>query len=251
MECLATVTLKRARFFVDQATRTDPSDTKPIVNSVEAAIVFARSVTFHLQRQFAHTPGFKEWYAEQQKRLSNDPLSRFMLRQRNYLLKVGPVSVKRIIGMTITEEMVPPSDDIRVGIAPGKPWYRRSPKVLLEDAINPFRDRVHRWRKTRPGTRVSQDSSGGSTSVVQDALFFTDAEWEDTPALELLNRQLATPEEIVRVAAARLSARFLECSSLRSWMKACAAPGFGEQGTCLSRSVTSNTSCWESCLFLE
>jgi hypothetical protein len=31
-------------------------------------------------------------------------------------------------------------------------------------------------------------------------LFFTDAEWEDTPALELLKRQLATLEEIVMQA---------------------------------------------------
>jgi hypothetical protein len=203
MECLAAVTLKRACFFVDQATRTDPNDTKAIVNHVEAAIVFARSVTFHLQSQLAHTPGFEEWYAEQQKRLSDDRLSRFMLRQRNYSLKVGPVAVKRIIGIAIMEEMVTPLDEIKIQVTRSKPWYRTSPKVLLDDTIYLFRERVHRWLRWRTGAKALRQPGTGSTSVVQDTLFFTDAEWEDTPALELLKRQLATLDEIVTQAAAR------------------------------------------------
>lgn len=202
MECLASLTLTKARFFVDQATRTDPNDTEAVAKYLEAAIIFARSVTFHLQSQFAHVPGFKEWYAEQQKRLGDDRLSRFMLGQRNYLLKVGPISVKRIIGMTITEEAVA-ACEIKVRIIRGKPWYRRSPKVLVVDAIYPFRTRVHRWRQGQTRMRTSQHPRQGSTTVVQDALFFTDAEWEDTPALELLKRQLATLDDIVTQAEAR------------------------------------------------
>ena len=202
MECVAAVTLTKARFFAGQATRTDPNDTEAIANYLEAAVVFARSVTFHLQSQFAHIPGFDEWYAEQQKRLRSDPLSRFMLDKRNYVLKVGSVSVKRIIGVAI-EETVVASAEMTVRIIRAKPWYRRSPKVLLEDALHPFRERVHRWRQRWTGVKASQHSRQGSTDVVQDALFFTDAEWEDTPALELLKRQLATLDEIVTQAAAR------------------------------------------------
>jgi hypothetical protein len=62
MDSIAAGTIKKARFFVDQASRTDPNDREAITNNVEAAIVFARSVTIHLQSEFAHVPGCHEWY---------------------------------------------------------------------------------------------------------------------------------------------------------------------------------------------
>jgi hypothetical protein len=199
MESVATVTLTKARFFVDQAGRADPNDREAIANYLEAAIVFARSITFHLKSQFAHIPGFKEWYAEQQKRLADDRLSRFMLHQRNYVLMVGPASMKRMIGVSMTESVIL-SEKISVRVIRGKPWYRRSPKILLKDAIYPIQERIHRWRQRRAQIKAVQQSYRGSSSVVQDALLFTDAEWEDMPALELLKRQLATLEEIVMQA---------------------------------------------------
>lgn len=201
MESVAGVTLEKARFFVDQAGQADPNDREAIANYLEAAIVFARSITFHLQSQFAHISGFGEWYAEQQKRLADDHLSRFMLHQRNYVLKVGPASLKRIVGVTFTESIML-SDEVSVRVVRGKPWYRRSPRILLLDAIFPLRERIHRWRQRRTQIKAAQ-SRCSSSSVVQDALFFTDAEWKDTPALELLNRQLATLEEIVMQAEAQ------------------------------------------------
>jgi hypothetical protein len=58
--------LKRARFLLGQAKRADPNDSETIGNYIDTVIVFARSVTFHLQKQFAHVPGFEEWYEKQQ-----------------------------------------------------------------------------------------------------------------------------------------------------------------------------------------
>jgi len=92
MESTASLTLRKARLFLAQARAADPNDRDAIASNLEAAIVFCRSVTFHLQSQFAHSTGFVEWYAEQQHRLGEQPLSRFMLNQRNYVLKVGPAN---------------------------------------------------------------------------------------------------------------------------------------------------------------
>lgn len=166
MESVAGVTLEKARFFVDQAGQADPNDREAIANYLEAAIVFARSITFHLQSQFAHISGFGEWYAEQQKRLADDHLSRFMLHQRNYVLKVGPASLKRIVGVTFTESIML-SDEVSVRVVRGKPWYRRSPRILLLDAIFPLRERIHRCARGGPKSRLR------NCAVAQVALYKT------------------------------------------------------------------------------
>jgi hypothetical protein len=106
MESIAAGTLRKARFFVEQIRRADTNDRDTITIYLESAIVFARSVTFHLQSQFAHILGFKEWYEEQQRRLGDDPLSRFLLQQRNYVLKEGPAPVNRVIGISIAESVI-------------------------------------------------------------------------------------------------------------------------------------------------
>jgi hypothetical protein len=204
MESSASVTLRKAQFFLEQARRADPNDRDAIATNLEAAIVFCRSVTFHLQSQFAHSPGFAEWYAEQQKRLSEDHLSRFMLQQRNYVLKVGPASVERIIDVTITESVFA-SDEVSVQIIRGKPWYKRSPKILVEDFIYPFREKVRRWQQRRSRLKRARNSQQSSSTVTRDALFFTNSEWQKTPALDLVNQQLSTLGEIVAQAEARFS----------------------------------------------
>jgi hypothetical protein len=155
MESVARVIPATARFFVDQASRIDPNrsnDREALTNYLQAAIVFMRSVTFHLQKQFAHTAGFNEWYAQQQQRLSEDRLSRFLLQQRNYVLKEGPINIHRIIELEMMESLHV-SGSASVRIIRGKPWYRRSPKVLLEDAIYPMREWLYRWRNGRSSIR--------------------------------------------------------------------------------------------------
>ena len=131
---IAETTLLKARFFVEQASGTQPHDRVRLTNYLEAAIIFTRSVTLHLQKQFAGIPGFEEWYAKQQHQLRADPLSQFLLAQRNYVLKEGPVSVKRIIQLHLTES-VHVSESVSVKVVSGKPWYKRSPRILGEDAL--------------------------------------------------------------------------------------------------------------------
>ncbi len=202
MESTASITLRKARFFLDQARAADPNDRHAIASNLEAAIVFCRSVTFHLQGQFAHSAGFADWYAEHQRRLGEQPLSRFMLKRRNYVLKVGPAIVTRIVDVSVAESLVM-HGEVSVQIRRGQPWYRRSLKVLISDLLHPLRQSVRLWQERRRWRRQAKKSAKSSAVVTRDELRFTDPEWGGTPALDLVDQQLTILADIVKEAEAR------------------------------------------------
>ena len=83
--------LEKAIFFLELARHSARQERKHFERFVEAAIVFGRSVTFHLQKEFAQHPDFSSWYAGQQELLRNDDLCRFFVERRNFILKEGPL----------------------------------------------------------------------------------------------------------------------------------------------------------------
>jgi hypothetical protein len=89
------LTLWRARLLLDQA-RQAHEDWERFATNYEAAIVFGRSVTFHLQAEYAGEAGFLDWYAERQAALSANEVARFFLSSRNIILKQGPVVLVQI-----------------------------------------------------------------------------------------------------------------------------------------------------------
>ena len=95
------------------------------------------------------------------------------------------------------------SESISVRIIRGAPWYKRSLKTLFEDTIYPVRERLHRWRNQRAAHRDAKEQAQNSSSVVREAVFFDVSGWTDTPAVELLYRQLSSFEAIVQEAEAR------------------------------------------------
>jgi hypothetical protein len=202
MESTASLTLRKARLFLAQARAAYPNDHHATASNLEAAIVFCRSVTFHLQSQFAHSPGFVDWYAEQQNRLREQPLTRFMLDQRNYVLKVGSLITTRNVDLSITESLVN-RGEISVQIIRGQPWYRRSPKTLIADLLYPLRQNVRLWQERRRWRRQAKESAKSSAVITRDALYFTDPEWKGTPALDLVDQQLTILADIVKQAEAR------------------------------------------------
>ena len=203
MQSTASLTLAKARLFLEQARRADRNDHHAISTNLEAAIVFCRSVTFHLQSQFAHAPGFDAWYAEQQNILREQRLSRFLLEQRNYVLKVGPAIVNRIVGVSITESAMM-HGEITVEVVRGKPWYRRSLKILFEDLVYPLRQRIRLWRERRRWRAAAKKKAAESAGIITtDELHFADAEWKELPAIQLIEQQLAVLANIVAEAEAR------------------------------------------------
>jgi hypothetical protein len=202
MESTASLTLRKAQFFLSQARATDLNDRHAVASNLEAAIVFGRSVTFHLQSQFAHAAGFVEWYAEQQRVLREQPLSRFMLEQRNYVLKVGPATLIRLVDVGVAESLVM-RGQVSVRITRGQPWYRRPLKLLINDLLYPLRQSVHLWQERRRWRRQAKKSATAPAVLTRDELYFTDPEWQNIRAFDLVERQLSALAEIVKQAEAR------------------------------------------------
>src|SRR4051812_27737860 len=80
-------TLERARLFARKSRETPLNQRDEHSAFLEAAVVFSRSVTFHLQKELSAAPDFASWYGVWQSRLGEAPVSRYLLEQRNYVLK--------------------------------------------------------------------------------------------------------------------------------------------------------------------
>jgi hypothetical protein len=52
---------------------------------LEAAIVFGRGVTFHLQKEYRRRPAFECWYCDQQSIMEADPIFKFFRDTRNFI----------------------------------------------------------------------------------------------------------------------------------------------------------------------
>lgn len=59
---------------------------------LNAFLSAARSVTFLLQKEMAHVPGFVVWWDSQRQRLAADPAAQFFLKLRNFSQKEGRIN---------------------------------------------------------------------------------------------------------------------------------------------------------------
>jgi hypothetical protein len=89
-DSVARQTLDTARFYLAQAKAVATGDRLMFIRHLQTAIIYARSVTFHLQSEHARAPGFKDWWAQQEQVLRDDRRARFLLEGRNFALKEGP-----------------------------------------------------------------------------------------------------------------------------------------------------------------
>ena len=131
-------TLERAEFFLERAAQSGIDDRTVFRHYFEAAIVFGRSVTFHIQSEFAHRPDFSTWYQVQQDAMRANPLSRFFLDQRNFVLKVGQLALSKHVSVEING-IVRLSSSLTVVVVRGQPWYRRPLRIILADLTYPLR----------------------------------------------------------------------------------------------------------------
>ena len=193
-------TLERARFFLERAAAISADDRVAFRHFTESAIVFARSVTLHLQKQYARAPEFPGWYAGWQARLRADPLALFFTEKRNYVLKEGPLDIRKHIHLQVHEQ-ARATMTVTVTVVRGRPWYRRSAKVLIHDASSPLRMRLHRLI----GERRRQPASGPQHPkevMVSDSLRFSETPWTERPALDLISEYLDTLGTLVEEADA-------------------------------------------------
>ena len=199
---IAAQTLGRANFFLDYAEAYAPSDRRAFEHFLEAAIVYGRSVTFHLQKEFSKYSGFDDWYREKQEEMGKDPLFRFFLDKRNYILKEGPVSIQKTIAVTISETIVV-SDFVEVQVIRGKPWYKRGPKILLEDLRAPLLQKYRRWKYERELARRRKIRNAQQQTEVSEILHFEEPEWRSRPATDLGREYLRKLTAVVNEAEMR------------------------------------------------
>lgn len=206
-ESIARRTLRKARFFAEQAEQSKVGQREAFEAYLEAAIVFGRSVTFHIQKEFTCKEGFDDWYSSHQNKLTNDSVAKFFLERRNFILKQGPVNIHKII-IAEFHDTLNVSCTVEAKVIRGQPWYRRSIRFLWSDFKMPFVGWINRRRQRRQLERTRAKASQEPESKLTDEYFFLDQEWPKRPALELLNEWLDKLEIIVNDAERKFCSGF-------------------------------------------
>lgn len=183
--------LNKGRFFYDKAVAVEMQDRIQFSHFFETAIVWARSVTFLLQKQYNNTLGFKEWYESQQNALGADPLAQFFLNQRNFVLKEKSISVRKVVTMkahvSIGVHVTATATVIRGSWRSKLRYLRQDFLAYLKQRIGAIRRRLRRKKRKRESTTVANI----------DHMYFVDAPWDKEPAIDLLDKYLKSLQLIV------------------------------------------------------
>lgn len=198
-DSIARRTLERARFFLERAESSEQRDRRALEYYLEAAIVFGRSVTFHLQKEFRHRTGFETWYAEKRSQMAGDPLFEFFKDKRNYVLKEGPIPVRKTVAVEITASIAL-SGFVEARVRRAKPWYRRSRKLWWEDIRAAIVRPLRRWCYQRQLSKKRRHSQEPVHAQVQERLHFEEPEWQDQAACDMLREYLLKLENVIREA---------------------------------------------------
>ena len=211
---IARTGLHKAQFFLAQAALHQSeyarSGVLPFVANLEAAIVWGRSVTFLLKKEFSKLPDFDQWYSPRQMSMEQNDLHRFFLDARNLVLKEGPVPLARSITVHVESALaVVASSTVEVTVVRGAPWYRRHPRILWEDLkwhlLRPYR----RWKTNRDearrvaaARRQAQETTerGPSDTVI---VHFVDPAFHNRAAVDLVRDYLNSMKQLVNEAEAK------------------------------------------------
>lgn len=200
---LAKDCLDKARFFAENARAAETRDQTQFRLFLETAIVWSRSVTLLLQKQYSKIPGFADWYANQQDELQADPLARFFLHQRNFVLKQKSLPLGKGVNVhpppvSITVEVPVPT----VRVIRGS-WRSRL-RHLLQDFLTVIRQRMEKIRTRLRHRKRKQEPTKG---VITEYFHFTEQPWDTEPAIDLLDRHLEHLQRLVNSATEQFGER--------------------------------------------
>jgi len=201
---IARDTLEKARYFVDRAVdaEADPSSKRiGFVADLQAAIVFGDAVWDHLRAEFKHKPGFSSWESGRSAYLQSQPIYLFIsqpgsrnrpgdqLGMRHFILHRGgePINLTVAVGLLIkiTSKMTVDAQVIRA-----KPWYRRSPRIIIHDLTYPARVRWRKFRDELAALRQQQASQPAGRATLEQTYYFDDANWRTEPAQQIVRKYL-------------------------------------------------------------
>jgi hypothetical protein len=217
-DSVARQTLDTARFYLAQARVAGASDRLLFVRHLQTAVIYARSVTFHLQTEYAHT-GFKAWWAQQEQALRSDRRARFFLETRNFALKEGPLAIRQVTSIVVGGGGLVFSGAATVRMVRGAPWYKRSPRIIWQDTRRAVLGPLRGWQDRRAEARRIREAHERAaredgTSVTHE-LYFLDREWSATPASVLVSEHLDILNTIVGAAETKFGAPSTqECDQL-------------------------------------
>lgn len=191
----ASHTLARARFFLEAAeAAATRNEREALGHYLDSAIVFGRSVTFHLQKELAHHPGFDRWYELKQAEMAADPVMGVLKDMRNLILKqrAGRLNKTVHVGIVAELRLTATLDSV---VIRARPWCRRSPKILLQDSRAWLR---RRWRMAKTKLRPSRPPKARRDRVrVRETFYLEAAGLEDRSAFEVVREYLDKLEGVV------------------------------------------------------
>lgn len=189
-------TLQKARFFNHQASLAGKENVESFIRYIEASIIFGRSVTFHIRKEFGKTQGFAEWYKPKQEEMGSNETCKFLLEKRNVILKEGPVEIAQTTSLDLSITVRPVGYG-RAELIHPNPWYRRSPRILLKSVLmyisRPFKKLV----RDRGRPEAQQRGGKSSTAEVTVSLRFEEDGFGNRPATEVVSEYLDYLEGIV------------------------------------------------------
>ncbi len=83
----------------------------------------------------------------------------------------------------------------------GQPWYRRSPRIILEDLLYPLRVWLKERKDKREEDRKRAQRSDAQPPVI--GMYFVDPHWNDRPALDHLDGYLKSLQALVNDCESR------------------------------------------------
>jgi len=175
--------LDKARFFAEKARTVEKQDRTQFGYYFETAIVWARSVTFQLQKQYNRTPSFKDWYESQQSALEADPLAQFFLKTRNFVLKEGSVSLRKVIFLkahvSATAEATVTAKVIRGSLRSKLRYLHQDTLAGLKQRITNIRRRLRRRKPSRGKPRRES-----TTATTTNHIYFAKEPWDKEPGVK-------------------------------------------------------------------
>ena len=198
-KCGARTKLEQAQYFISQARKANPDQRDFLVNNFEAAVVFARSITLCLQKDFHDCPGFIDWYSKKQESMRQNPLSSLFVERRNYVLKEGSAGIRKNINVEICAT-IGMSAFATCKVTRARPWYRRSPKIIWEDIRASIEEPVREWNWKRKMRRNAKRKKQPSAAKVTEGFYFDDPVWNNRDIFDLFNEYLGQLELIVAEA---------------------------------------------------
>jgi hypothetical protein len=199
---IARQALDKARFFTEQATASGAVGRPEYQQFLEAAIIFARTVTFHIQKEFGSHPSFPAWYDQWRKRLASDPRASFFLEARNYALKQGPLLLRHHLTLTVSDG-AQLFAEAGLAVVRMSPWYRLTLRQLIQQWLIPLRVRLHNWRERRRIRALRLQAKSQRSGEATLSWRFDHPQWGDRPATALLEEHLVVLEGLVAEAEGR------------------------------------------------